>query len=69
MGNEFVKTSLSRAGWRPAIWAAEAGICRTSVFALIRAGKVESVLVGARRIITTPPGEFLARVASGAEAA
>lgn len=64
------KETDNRAGWRVREWASATGICATSTFALLKAGKLRSVAVGNRRIILTSPREFLENVAaSGGEVA
>lgn len=50
----------TKAGWRVNEWASDAGLSRAYVYNLLKAGTVRSVKVGSRRIIVTPPGEFLA---------
>ena len=52
-----------RLGWRVPIWCAEVGCGRSFAYELIKAHKIDSVKLGAMRIITTPPREFLATLA------
>lgn len=48
-----------RAGWRVNEWAANVGISRALAYELLAAGRVKSVKLGAARIITTRPSDFL----------
>jgi excisionase family DNA binding protein len=57
-------TSIDRAAWRIADWCAATGLGRTTVFDLISAGRIKSIKIGARRLITTSPNEFI--LAAGA---
>ena len=53
----------NRRGWRVLLWCAEVGCGRSFAYELIKAKKIESVTLGAMRIITTSPREFLATLA------
>ena len=50
----------TKRGWRAQEWASDVGISRTSVWRLMKDGKIESVMLGKSRIITTTPSEFIA---------
>ena len=51
-----------KCGWRVAEWGPLIGLGRSSVWSLIQSGAIESVTVGGRRVITTPPRAFLERM-------
>ena len=53
-----------RAGWRVDEWAELVGIGRSRTWELIKSGDVASAKVGAARIITESPREFLLRHAA-----
>ena len=54
-------TSQAKVGWRVSEWADAVGLCRATVYnRLLAAGAIESVKIGAARVITTSPAEFLA---------
>ena len=57
--------TIDRAGWSVDEWIAATSIGRTHVFDLIRRRAIKSVTFGRRRIITTPPADFLASLANG----
>jgi hypothetical protein len=52
--------SPTKAGWRVPEWAADVSLSRAYVYELIAAGRIKSVKIGAARIITTRPVDFLA---------
>lgn len=52
------------AGWSVADWSRATSIGRTKIFELLKLEKIKSVSFGRRRIITTPPGDFLASLAA-----
>lgn len=54
--------SADKAGWRPSEWNEAVGISRTSVWRLMKEGKIDSVAIGRTRVIITPPSTFLERV-------
>jgi hypothetical protein len=56
----------SKAGWSVDEFVNATSICRTLVFSYIKSGKIKSVSVGRRRVITTPPADFLASLATAA---
>jgi hypothetical protein len=47
-------------GWRPAEWSEAAGCSRSYTYQLMAAKRLRTVKIGAMRIITTHPAEFLA---------
>ena len=51
--------SVAKVGWRPAEWGEAVGLCRASVYNLLAARAIESVKIGAARVITTAPSDFL----------
>lgn len=55
-----------RFGWQVNPWCAAVGISRSTAYELIAEGKIASVAVGKRRIITTHPRDFLASLQSAA---
>ncbi len=56
----------NKAGWRINEWGPAVGIGRSQVCELIAAGAIDSVKLGAARIIVTSPTDFLASLASKA---
>lgn len=68
-GNRLAEPTMNggkptKAGWRVHEWAADCGISRAFTYNLLRSGAIKSVKVGAARIITTTPAEFLASLAA-----
>jgi len=59
-----IEPKSSKAGWRIAEWHRDAGVSRSKTYELLEDGKIQSVKVGAARIITTSPAEFLASLAA-----
>jgi hypothetical protein len=62
-------TTTARAGWPILDWAHATGIGRSMAYILLKRGELASVRIGKRRIIVTPPAEFLARLAREQRAA
>jgi hypothetical protein len=56
--------SPTKAGWRVTEYMVDTGLSRATIHELIAAHRLESVKLGSARIITTPPAEFLAGLAS-----
>lgn len=56
-------TDSERAGWSVPAWTRAVGIGRSTTFNLLKHGTITSVRIGKRRIIMTPPREFLDRLA------
>ena len=55
----------AKAGWRVSEWADAVGLCRASVYNLMaNDATVTSVKVGAARIITISPADYLAEKAA-----
>ena len=52
----------SKKGWTVTEWRHEVGISPAFTWRLIRDDRVRSVKLGKRRLITTPPAEFLANL-------
>jgi hypothetical protein len=61
-----VSPNITKAGWSVDEFVNATSICRTLVFSYIKSGKIKSVSVGRRRVITTPPADFLASLATAA---
>lgn len=53
-----------KVAWTVKEWSAATSICRASVFRLIADNRVKSVKHGARRLIITPPAEYIAALAA-----
>ena len=62
--NNVINTTKS--GWQINEWCEATGVGRTLAYKLLNEGRIESVNVGRRRIITTHPIEFLRSCASDA---
>jgi hypothetical protein len=60
---DTLPTTTARAGWPILDWAHATGIGRSMAYILLKRGELESVRIGKRRVITTPPAEFLDRLA------
>lgn len=58
---------IPKAGYSVPEFCYGAGIGRSKVYELMNAGLVSFVTVGRRRIITTAPADFLARLAAKAD--
>lgn len=52
-------TDPVRFGWPVKDWCAATGLGRTLVYEFMAEGQIESVKVGAKRLITTHPRDFL----------
>jgi excisionase family DNA binding protein len=55
--------SSTKAGWPTDEWCSDTGVGRSTSYELEAAGKIKAVRVGKKRVITTPPREFLASLA------
>ncbi len=53
----------TKAGWNTDDWCNDAGVGRSTSYELEAAGKIKAVRVGKRRVIITPPAQFLAELA------
>ena len=60
-------TTNSKAGWGLPEWTAAVGVSRSYAYELLASGRLPSVKLGARRIITQSPADFLAEIAAAAE--
>jgi excisionase family DNA binding protein len=49
-----------KVAWTIAEWRQAVGLSRAFIYELIAAGRIDSVKVGARRLIVTPPAFFIA---------
>jgi len=58
--SQMSDTAVAKVGWRVAEWCAATGLGKSTVWALIAAGRLRTVTVGKCRVITTSPAEFLA---------
>ena len=56
-----------KAGFSVAEFSDGAGVSRSTTYELLTAGKIQSVKLGAKRIITTAPRDFLASLRAEAE--
>lgn len=54
---------IDKFGWRVKEWGEATGLSRAFVYELLASGAVISVKVGAARIITTHPRDYLAALA------
>jgi len=61
--------SPNKVGWRVNEFASDTGISRSLVYEKINEGLIASVKLGAARIITTSPSDFLASLAKPADQA
>jgi hypothetical protein len=52
--------NTQKSGWRVDEWGHATGVCRASVFNLLRDGRISRVKLGSMTIITTQPAAFLA---------
>ena len=50
----------TKAGWPIAEWGRDVGVSRSTTYELLGAGRIKSVKLGAKRLITTSPRDFLA---------
>ena len=60
------KQIVGKAGWRPGEWANAVGVSRSLTYELLAEGKIDSVKLGAARLITTAPETFLASLKGAA---
>lgn len=58
--------SPGKVGWRINEFADAVGLCRASVYNLLAAGSIDSVKIGAARIIVTAPRDYLTALAKEA---
>lgn len=50
----------SKVGWSIDEWCQDSGLGRSTTYILLKRGEITSAKVGARRVITTNPAEYLA---------
>lgn len=62
--NRHERRAAGKVGWRIPEWSRDVGCGKSTTNELIREKKIDSVKLGTARIITTPPGEFLASLAA-----
>jgi excisionase family DNA binding protein len=55
---------VKQVAWPVPDWAQAMGVGRSKTYELMKDGVIDSVLVGRRRLIITPPDEFIRRLAS-----
>jgi hypothetical protein len=56
--------AVEKAGWTVDQWKYATGLGHTTVYDLLKTGRIKSSKIGKRRIITTSPKEFLASEAT-----
>ena len=54
---------IEKAGYSVNEWAVDVGIGRTKTYELIKEKMISTKKIGTRRIITTPPKQYLERTA------
>jgi hypothetical protein len=54
------RSGTEKRGWRVGEWSTSVGCSRALTYQLLAAGRIASVKLGAARIITTSPADFLA---------
>ena len=54
----------TKAGWNTDDWCNDTGVGRSTSYLLELEGKIKAVRVGKRRVIITPPAQFLASLAA-----
>jgi hypothetical protein len=59
--------NADKVGWRVHEWADDVGLGRAFTYQLIGEGRIKSVKIGAARIITTPPADYLKNLAEGGD--
>lgn len=57
-------SSIQRVAWSVADWAEACSCSRVMVHRLIRQGKLRSSLLGRKRLILTPPEEYVESLAT-----
>ncbi len=60
-----MQNAPSRVAWSIADWGAAVGLSRATVNRLLADGRLNSVKLGSRRLITVDPAAFLASAAEG----
>ena len=54
----------TQVGWSVKNWCADTDLSESYAYELIGAKVIDSVKIGGKRLITTPPREFIARIAN-----
>lgn len=62
----IVHSPNERYAWSVQEWARAIGLSRAYVYVLLDEKRIRSVKCGSRRLITTPPAEFLEQLAEAA---
>jgi excisionase family DNA binding protein len=52
--------------WSVKVWSKSTGVGHTKTYELIKDNKIRSVKFGAKRLITTPPADFIASLSQQA---
>ena len=63
---DLQRPNPNKAGWSVKNWCADTDLSPAYTYELINAKKIESVKVGGKRLIITPPRDFLLSIASEA---
>jgi hypothetical protein len=50
---------VTQVAWRVPEWARATGVGRSKVYQLLAAGTISSACIGRRRVIVTPPADFI----------
>lgn len=53
-----------KVAWSVREWSDATSICKALVWKLVADGRIKSVKFGARRLITTPPADYVASLAA-----
>ena len=61
-----IKDSPEQVAWSVKHWCAATDLSPAYCYELLAAGKIEGVKIGGKRLITTPPRDFLASLRSEA---
>lgn len=57
--------NANKVAWSVSSWCHETELSKSYIYELIAAGKVRSVKIGGKRLITTPPRQFIDDLAEG----
>ncbi len=61
------KPKADQLGWPVRDWKTATSLSHTTVYALIKSGRIDSAKFGAKRLILTSPADFLASLKQGEE--
>lgn len=61
------KPKADQLGWPVKDWEAATSLSHTTVYSLLKSGRIDSVKLGSKRLILTSPSDFLASLKKGAE--